>query len=100
VLDKLHEELDEVRHELAGGGDARRIADEVGDVLFVGVNLTRLTKVDWSQALRGANAKFERRFRRMEALAAADGAALSGLGLPEQEAYWEKAKAEDKAGRL
>jgi nucleoside triphosphate diphosphatase len=100
VLDKLHEELDEVRHEIERGGDPARITDEVGDVLFVGVNLTRLTGIDYSQALRGANAKFERRFRRMEELAAADGVALSTLGLPEQEAYWEKAKAEDKEGRL
>jgi ATP diphosphatase len=94
VLDKLHEELDEVRHELANGANAARVADEVGDVLFVAVNLARLTGVDYSQALRGANAKFERRFRRMEALAAADGTALDGLRLAEQESYWERAKAE------
>jgi len=100
VLDKLHEELDEVRHELAAGASPARIADEIGDVLFVGVNLARLTGVDYSQALRGANAKFERRFRRMEALAAADGTALQEKSLAEQEAYWNRAKAEDKAGQL
>jgi len=100
VLDKLHEELDEVRHELAAGASPARIADEIGDVLFVGVNLARLSGVDYSQALRGANAKFERRFRRMEALAAADGAPLQEKSLPEQEAYWNRAKAEDKAGQL
>ncbi|HSE13690.1 MAG TPA: nucleoside triphosphate pyrophosphohydrolase [Rudaea sp.] len=100
VLDKLHEELDEVRHELAEGASRARIADEIGDVLFVGVNLARLAGVDYSQALRGANAKFERRFRRMEALARADGALLQDKSLPEQEAYWERAKAEDKAGQL
>jgi len=109
VIDKLEEELDEVRHELAasGEGDAAaqeanraRIADEIGDVLFVGVNLARLTGVDYSQALRGANAKFERRFRRMEALAAAEGTSLEGKSLPEQDAYWERAKLDDKAGRL
>jgi ATP diphosphatase len=97
VLDKLHEELDEVRHELAHGADAARVADEVGDVLFVAVNLARLAGVDYSGALRGANAKFERRFRRMEAMAAADGTALDGLDLAEQEGYWLRAKAEDKA---
>ena len=110
VLDKLQEELDEVRAELAAGAaahDARaaaanraRITDEIGDVLFVGVNLARLAKVDFSQALRGANAKFERRFRRMETLAAADGTTLAGKPLDEQDAYWERAKAEDKAGLL
>jgi ATP diphosphatase len=100
VLDKLDEELDEVRHELAEGASHARIADEIGDVLFVAVNLARLAGVDYSQALRGANAKFERRFRRMEALAAADGAGLQEKTLPEQEAYWERAKTEDKAGQL
>ena len=108
VIDKLQEELEEVRHELAVGGGAAaalaanraRITDEIGDVLFVCVNLARLTEVDYSQALRGANAKFERRFRRMEALAAAEGGQLEGKALMEQDAYWERAKAEDKAGLL
>jgi nucleoside triphosphate diphosphatase len=108
VLDKLQEELDEVRHELAVGNSTAagaqanrpRIVDEIGDVLFVGVNLARLTKVDYSQALRGANAKFERRFRRMEALAAAEGSRLEGKSLAEQDAYWDRAKADDKAGLL
>jgi len=98
VLDKLREEIDEVRAELAAGVDHARLADEIGDVLFVGVNLARLTRVDYSAALRGANAKFERRFRRMEALDAADGTRLDGLTLAEQDAYWDKAKAEEKAG--
>jgi ATP diphosphatase len=97
VLDKLHEEIDEVRAELAAGVDHARLADEIGDVLFVCVNLARLTKVDYSAALRGANAKFERRFRRMEALAAADGSKLDGMSLSEQDAYWDRAKAEEKA---
>jgi len=61
------------------------------------VNLARLAKVDWSAALRGANAKFERRFRRMETLAAADGTKLDGMTLAEQDAYWDRAKAEEKS---
>jgi ATP diphosphatase len=100
VLDKLREEIDEVRAELDSGADPARIADEVGDVLFVAINLARLTKVDYSSALRNANAKFERRFRRMEALAAAEGTQLDGKSLAEQDAYWDRAKADDKAGRL
>ncbi len=100
VLDKLVEEISEVRHELDTNADPARIADEIGDVLFVCVNLARLAKVDYSAALRGANAKFERRFRRMEALAAADGTMLEGKPLAEQDAYWDRAKADDKAGRL
>ena len=96
VLDKLREEIDEVRAELAAGADHARLVDEIGDVLFVGVNLARLTKVDYSAALRGANAKFERRFRRMEAFAEADGRKLDGMSLNEQDAYWDRAKAEEK----
>jgi len=97
VLDKLAEEIAEVRHELDTGADRERLSDEIGDVLFVCVNLARLAKVDYSTALRGANAKFERRFRRMEALAAADGRDLAQLPLAEQDAYWDRAKAEEKA---
>lgn len=98
VLGKLAEEIGEVRHELDHGADPARIADEIGDVLFVCVNLARLAKVDWSAALRGANAKFERRFRRMETLAAGDGRTLDGMTLAEQDAYWDWAKAYDKGG--
>jgi ATP diphosphatase len=98
VLDKLAEEIGEVRHELETTADPARIADEIGDVLFVCVNLARLAKVDYSTALRGANAKFERRFRRMEALAADEGTTLDGKTLAEQDAYWDRAKAEEKPG--
>ena len=97
VLDKLAEEIAEVRHELDTDADPARIADEIGDVLFVCVNLARLANVDYSAALRGANAKFERRFRRMETLAAEEGKALDGLPLSEQDRYWDRAKAEEKA---
>jgi ATP diphosphatase len=100
VLDKLREEVDEVRAEFADGADPARVADEVGDVLFVAVNLARLSGVDYSAALRQANAKFERRFRRMETLAAEEGTRLAGKSLAEQDAYWNRAKVDDKAGRL
>ena len=96
VFDKLHEELDEVRAEFASGADAERLNDEIGDVLFVCVNLARHAKVDVSRALRHANAKFERRFRRMEALAADAGGTLAGRPLGEQDALWDRAKAEER----
>ena len=99
VFDKLHEEIDEVRAEFAEGSDPARLADEIGDVLFVCVNLARHAKVDVSHALRHANAKFERRFRRMEALAAAAGGGLSGMPLAEQDALWNAVKLEEKQGR-
>ena len=97
VFDKLHEEINEVRAEFAHGSDPDRLADEIGDVLFVCVNLARHAKVDVSHALRHANAKFERRFRRMETLSAMSGEVLSGKTLSEQDALWDRAKAEEKA---
>jgi len=103
VIAKLHEEIEEVRVEFdavaadpADAGARDRLEDELGDVLFVVANLTRHGKVDFGAALRRANAKFERRFRRMEQLAAADGVALSSLSLSAQDAYWNRAKAEEK----
>jgi ATP diphosphatase len=101
VIAKLHEEIEEVRAEFdavaADPADAAardRLEDELGDVLFVVANLTRHAKVDFGAALRRANAKFERRFRRMEQLAAAEGVELSSLPLEAQDAYWNRAKAE------
>ncbi|HVI58178.1 MAG TPA: nucleoside triphosphate pyrophosphohydrolase [Luteimonas sp.] len=100
VIDKLHEEIDEVRAEFAAvaadPGDAAaqdRLEDEIGDLLFVCANLARHAKVDVGGALRRANAKFERRFRAMEALAAADGVELRLLPLDAQDGYWNRAKA-------
>ncbi len=91
-MDKLAEEVDEVRTEFANGADPARLEDEIGDVLFVMVNLARHAGVDFSQALRHANAKFERRFRQMEQLAVADGAAFGERTLGEQEQLWQRAK--------
>jgi ATP diphosphatase len=103
VIAKLHEEIDEVRAEFdavaADPGDAAahdRLEDELGDLLFVAANLTRHAKVDFGSALRRANAKFERRFRAMETLAAADGTDLSKLSLEAQDRYWDRAKAAEK----
>jgi nucleoside triphosphate diphosphatase len=96
VLDKLSEEVDEVRAEFADGADVERLTDEIGDVLFVVVNLARHARVDFSRALRMANAKFERRFRRMESMADEAGESLSGKSLQEQEALWGRVKAEER----
>ena len=104
VIAKLHEEIDEMRAEFEavaaspGDADARaRLEEEIGDVLFVCANLARHAQVDVGGALRRANAKFERRFRAMEALAAADGG-LAGQTLDAQDRYWERAKAAEKGG--
>ncbi|HEX7370664.1 MAG TPA: nucleoside triphosphate pyrophosphohydrolase [Rhodanobacteraceae bacterium] len=96
VLEKLAEEIDEVRAEFVAGSGHDRLEDEIGDVAFVLVNLARHADVDFSAALRHANAKFERRFRRMESLAAAAGERLEGKSLAEQDALWGQAKAEER----
>ena len=95
VLDKLAEEIDEVRAEFEAGADPARLEDEIGDVLFVVANLARHAGVDFSRALRHANAKFERRFRRMEQLAAGEGGTLAERDLAAQEALWRRAKQDE-----
>ncbi|MFZ2235605.1 MAG: nucleoside triphosphate pyrophosphohydrolase [Dokdonella sp.] len=97
MLAKLREEVDEVAAEFAvDQPDRDRLTDEIGDVLFVATNLARHAKVDVSNALRHANAKFERRFRLMEQLAIDDGSTLADLSLPAQEALWTRAKRESE----
>ncbi|MGY1410039.1 MULTISPECIES: nucleoside triphosphate pyrophosphohydrolase [unclassified Luteimonas] len=100
VIDKLHEEIDEVRAEFAAVAAApadtaaqARLQEEIGDLLFVAANLARHARVDVGSALRGANLKFERRFRQMEVLAAADGVRLEDMTLQQQEGYWQRVKA-------
>jgi ATP diphosphatase len=99
VLDKVQEELEEVRAEFARGAvqdSQARLQDEIGDLLFVCANLARHAQVDVGAALRHANQKFERRFRAMEQLAQHDGGALDGLSLQQQEAYWQRAKRQER----
>lgn len=100
VFDKLHEEIEELREEFAKGVGHAELEDELGDVLFVAANLTRHGKVDFGAALRRANQKFERRFRRMEAMIHEQGKQLADLNLEQQDRLWNAAKAEDKRGEL
>jgi MazG family protein len=95
IFDKLEEEVAEVKAAIAGG-DPAEIEDEVGDLLFVAANLARRLDIDPEQALRKANAKFERRFRAMEAAAAAEGVDFASLSLDEQEVYWQRVKAAER----
>jgi ATP diphosphatase len=95
VLHKLAEEVEEVRVEFAEGADPARLEDEIGDVLFVMVNVARHADVDFSRALRHANAKFERRFRWMEHAAASEGRVLGERSLTEQEQLWQRAKRDE-----
>jgi len=88
VVDKLHEELDELK----SAADAEEREGEIGDLFFVLVNLARFYKVDPEQALRRTNAKFKRRFAYMESRLAAEGREVNGTPVAELEAYWQEAK--------
>lgn len=95
VLAKLREELDELEAELDSDGAApERLAEEVGDVLFVCANIARHAGVDAEVALRACNARFERRFARVEALLAEAGRTPDQASLDEMDALWDRAKAE------
>ena len=93
VLDKIAEEA----RELAEARDALpqdKIAEEMGDLLFVMANLARHLKVDPEVALRGANAKFVRRFAFIEAALGAEGRGCEESSLAEMDALWDQAKAQ------
>ncbi|GAC1039106.1 nucleoside triphosphate pyrophosphohydrolase [Pseudomonas sp. No.117] len=95
VVAKIQEELDEVREAMANG-QAAQVAEEVGDLLFVMVNLARHLHVDAEDALRQANAKFERRFRYIEEALSAQGRTPQDASLEELDALWDAAKVEEK----
>jgi ATP diphosphatase len=95
ILDKIEEEIDEIRVELDAGSPADRLEDEVGDLLFAVANLARHLNLDAEAALRRATAKFERRFHRIETLLAADGDTVAGKDLETLDRLWERVKAEE-----
>jgi MazG family protein len=98
VFDKITEEIGELRAELTADRDnSDRLEDELGDVLFVISNLARHLKIDPEVALRRTNAKFERRFQRIEALLAARGKRPEDSDLAEMDALWDQAKAEEQS---
>jgi nucleoside triphosphate diphosphatase len=94
VLEKIREETAEVEAELAAPGAeaSPELEDEIGDLLFAMANLARHAKVDPEQALRGANAKFERRFRHIERRLTEAGRTPKEATLAEMEALWVEAK--------
>jgi MazG family protein len=97
VLAKLEEEIGELRTELAAPADMGRLSEEIGDLLFAAVNLARHLEVDAEAALRASNAKFERRFGRIEDALRARGRRLEDASLAEMEALWQEAKAAERA---
>jgi len=93
LLDKLEEELGELRHELALEVDRRKIEEEIGDLLFATANLARYLHSDPESCLRCANQKFRRRFKRLEQEVAKNGKQLRDCTLDELEAFWQRVKA-------
>jgi MazG family protein len=91
VLEKLHEELDEFES-ARRAGSPEQLEDELGDLLFVLVNLARFVRVDPEQALRKTNAKFRRRFGHVEEKLAERGASPADSNIEEMESLWQQAK--------
>jgi MazG family protein len=94
VRDKIREELDELDAAFAGGDDAA-IAAEIGDLLFSVANLCRHVDLDPEACLRGANGRFETRFRRVESQVASGRGDWRAYDLDALETLWQRAKSED-----
>jgi len=95
VLHKIREEADEIEAAL-DHGNADELAEETGDLLFALVNLARHIGADPDSALRGTNAKFERRFGYIEQTLEAQGRSLESASLTEMDALWNEAKRSEK----
>ncbi len=95
VLDKIEEEIGELREALANGGKRDEMEHEIGDLMFACVNLARHADIDPEVALRSVNRRFETRFRRVEALAGERDRPLPQMTLAEMNELWEQAKVEE-----
>jgi len=93
VIDKIEEELDEIEDAIDDRAPPAALEEEIGDLLFATANLARKLDIEPETALRRATVKFERRFRRVETLAAERGV---GRNLDALEALWQEVKAEEK----
>src|SRR5499426_1927657 len=97
IFDKLQEEMHELKEVISSGGEEsrrERLEDEIGDMLFVIVNIARYLQIDSESALKRANRKFKARFHYMEGELAKQGKSLEETPLEEMEALWQKAKSE------
>jgi ATP diphosphatase len=101
VMDKIEEEVAELREALAGGTDAadganasraERAEEEMGDLLFAIANLSRKLGIEPEAALRRANQKFARRFTAMETRITNSGRSMNTMSLDEMEAEWQQVK--------
>jgi tetrapyrrole methylase family protein / MazG family protein len=99
IFEKLEEEIAELREVLRKTPpDPSRVEGELGDLLFVGVNLARFLQLDPEIALKKSSAKFSRRFHQMERLARQQGTTLAQVPRGQMESLWDKAKLNDKPG--
>jgi len=102
VFDKLHEEIDELKEawEAAqtGAGDPDAVEDELGDLLFVCVNLARFMKVNPEQALNRTNHKFDARFRAIERVLEREGRDMDEESLEALDAVWQAVKGVERGG--
>jgi MazG family protein len=96
VLAKLDEEVAELKAALAGARDPRAVEEEMGDLLFVAVNLARRLAADPESALKAANRKFRRRFRHVEERLRAEGRSPAESTLAEMDRLWDEAKARER----
>lgn len=91
IIDKLHEEIDELQEAIKS--DSREdIQEELGDLLFSVINMTRFLNIDGSGALNATSTKFVRRFNVMRSMIHADGKHLDDMTLEQMDQYWERAK--------
>lgn len=99
IIEKVEEELAELKEAIAHNEPQERIADEFGDVAFVLANVARHLQVDPESALRGTCNKFIRRFQHIETALAAEGRTPKDADLNEMEALWNAAKLAEKASK-
>ncbi|MBI1212277.1 MAG: nucleoside triphosphate pyrophosphohydrolase [Alphaproteobacteria bacterium] len=92
VMEKLEEEIGELNDAVASGAPKEKLTDELGDILFVAVNLARHLGVDPEEALRATNDKFTRRFAHVEDTVAKSGRKLADVTLDEMDRAWDEAK--------
>jgi MazG family protein len=99
ALEKVEEEIRELKHEIRPDMDQQALADELGDVLFCIVNVCRYLKVDPEVALRATNAKFERRFSYVEKRLKEEGRTPDQATLEEMDRFWDEGKALEKGDK-
>ena len=96
VLEKIYEELDEMKTEISKNSNKNKIRSEIGDVLFSIINFARFLNIDPDEALEMTNIKFIKRFSNMEAIIHKEKKDLEEMNLEEMDKYWEFAKKNEK----